>query len=416
MPLHDTGRRSPRGRWAAALPAAGLAAALAALAVPAAASARPATAATGPGESVIGWGQNQFGVLGDGTTTDTSTPVFAKLPSRFRYTTVRSVETSVALTTTGRVYAWGDNGFGQVGDGTTTMRPRPVVASKLHGVKVTALRESGHWTLALTSTGKVLAWGENLAGELGDGTTKDRLAPVRPRIPRGVTITAISAGYNHAVALTKSGRVLAWGDNVAGQLGDGTKKDHHAPVYVKLPAHAKVTSIAAGYETGFAVTSTGRMLAWGFNATGEVGDGTTKDRLKPAQVHLPRGVKVNSATAGELHALALTTDGRALAWGYNTDGQLGVGTTTSRHTPGWVRLPPGTRVRALAAGEKFSMALTRGGRILTGGYNGSGQLGNGTTTSSTTPVTVHLPPGFTPTAIGAGWFASTGLAIGHEVS
>jgi len=398
---------------------AGLAITLALLAavpeIPAAASATaPGAAAVKPGESIIAWGASPNGELGNGTTTDSSTPVFAKVPRRFRYTTVRSSLTSVALTTTGRVYGWGNNNADQIGDGTTTNRLTPVRATSLSGVKVTAVRESALFTMALTSAGRVLIWGMNTDGELGDGTTTDRLAPVRPRIPAGVTVTAISAGYNHALALTKSGRLLSWGDNTAGQLGDGSTRDRHAPVYVKLPAHTKITSIATGYETSYAVTSTGRMLAWGFNGTGEVGDGTTKNRLKPTHVQLPAGVKVSSATGGELHVLALTTDGRALAWGYNPDGQLGDGTTTIRHKPVWVKLPPGTKVRALAGGESFSMALTRGGRILTWGYNGSGQLGNGTTTSSTTPVAVHLPPGFTPTAIGAGWFASTGLAIGHE--
>jgi alpha-tubulin suppressor-like RCC1 family protein len=121
------------------------------------------------------------------------------------------------------------------------------------------------------------------------------------------------------------------------------------------------------------------------------------------------------ATAGDLHALALTTDGRVLAWGYNFNGQLGDGSTVNRDKPVRVKLPSGARVRALAAGLDFSMALTRTGRILTWGNNSSGQLGDGTTTASSTPVAVHLPPGFTPTAIGAGWFARTGLAIGHEV-
>jgi alpha-tubulin suppressor-like RCC1 family protein len=396
--------------------AAALAAALTtAVAAPATASAHaPAAAAKGPGESVIGWGQNQFGVLGDGTTTNTSTPVFARLPSRFRYTTVRSVETSVALTTTGRVYAWGDNDFGQVGDGTTTMRPRPVVASKLHGVKVTALRESGHWTLALTSTGKVLAWGENLGGELGDGTTKNRRIPVRVKIPAGVHVTAISAGYNSGLALTRSGRVLAWGGNAAGQVGDGTAKDRHAPVYVRLPSHTKITSIAAGYGTGYAVTSAGRLLAWGYNGMGGLGDGTTASRHTPVRVKLPVGVKVTAATAGLAHALALTTGGRVLACGYNFYGQLGDGSTTDRHEPVFVALPTGTKVRAMAAGNDFSAVLTSGGHILTWGRNDLGQLGDGTTTDSSTPVRVHLPPGFAPTAIGSGWGSRTVLAIGHR--
>jgi alpha-tubulin suppressor-like RCC1 family protein len=422
MPLRDPRHLRPAARARIGRPgltaaAGGLAAALATVpAIPAAASATaPAAAAAKKGNFVLAWGSSANGELGNGTTTSTSTPVFAKVPSNLLYTTVRSSLTSVALTTTGRVYGWGNNNAGQVGDGTTANRLTPVRATKLNGVKVTAVRESALFTMVLTSAGRVLSWGMNTDGELGNGTTKDRLSPVRARLPRGVTITAISAGYNSALALTKSGRILAWGDNTKGQLGDGTKKDRHAPVYVQLPAHTTVKSLATGYETGYAVTSTGRLLAWGFNAVGELGDGTATDRLKPVQAHLPKGVKVSSATGGELHALALTTTGRVLAWGFNQTGQLGDGSTTNRLKPLFVKLHAGTRVRALAGGQDFSMALTRGGRILTWGANGSGQLGNGTTTDSATPVTVHLPPGFRPTAIGAGWFAQTGLAIGQVV-
>jgi alpha-tubulin suppressor-like RCC1 family protein len=412
-PARRTGRRWPC--WPAAV---GLAAVLTAIpAVPAAAgTAFAATPASTPGNSVVAWGSNENGELGNGTTTNSSEPVFAQVPARFRYTAVRSVATSVALTTTGRVYGWGYNNFGQVGDGTDMRRLKPVRAKVLDGVKVTAVREGVFFGLALTSAGKVLTWGNNDGGELGDGTTRSRMTPVRVKIPRGVTVAAISAGFGSGMALTKSGRVLAWGLNDAGQLGDGTTKNRHVPVHVKLPGHTKITSIAAGHGTGYAVTSTGRLLAWGLNDAGQLGDSTTKNRLKPVQVRLPRGVKVASATAGYLYALALTTSGHALAWGYNAYGQLGDGSVTTRHVPVRVKLPIGTtRIRALAAGGDFGMALTAAGHILTWGHDNRGQLGNASATDSATPVPVHLPPGFSPTAIGAGFDAQTGLAIGHEV-
>jgi alpha-tubulin suppressor-like RCC1 family protein len=417
MPLQIM--RPPRSaRRGPVLLAAGLTAALAA---PAAASAEASSAHAGQaaamgGNAIVAWGFNFHGEMGNGTTASSSEPVRAQVPGTFRYTTVRSAATSVALTTTGRVYGWGSNTNGQIGDGTQTSRLTPVRATELAGVKVTALRENGAFTMALTSTGKVLSFGINGDGELGDGTTISRLTPVRARIPKGVTITAISAGSNSALALTKSGRVLAWGANGVGQLGDGTTKDRHTPVYVRLPRHTKITSIALGFGAGYAITSAGRLMAWGYNSAGQLGDGTTKNRKTPVRVRLPRGVKAAAATAGEFHALALTADGRALAWGYNAFGQLGNGTTTSRHMPAWVRLPAGARVRALAAGLDFSMALTRTGRILTWGHDNVGQLGNGTTTDSATPVRVHLPFGFAPTAIGAGWEAETGLAIGNQTN
>jgi alpha-tubulin suppressor-like RCC1 family protein len=373
-----------------------------------------AARAAGPGQYVVGWGNNEFGQLGNGTTSAYSLLVFSRLPASLRYTTVRSsVDTSVALATSGAVFAWGGNIYGQVGDGTTTLRLTPVRVRLPAGVKVAAVREGGLFTLALTTKGQVLAWGGNFTGELGDGTTVNRSLPVRVKLPKGVTVTAISAGYDSALALTKSGRVLSWGGNLVGQLGNGGATDRHVPVYVRLPAHPRITSIAAGDQTGYAVTSAGRLLAWGANYSGELGDGTTKLRRRPVQVRLPAGVKVTAATAGVDQALALTTGGRALAWGYNAFGQLGDGSTTDNHVPEWVELPKGSRVRGLAAGRDYSMALTTAGRVLAWGHNDLGQLGNGSTTDSATPVRVDLPAGFTPTAIGAGWDAECGLAVGH---
>ena len=384
-------------------------------AVPATASA--AATAAGPGQTVVGWGSNTDGELGDGTTTDASLPVFAELPARLRYTTVRSsLDTSVALATSGAVFAWGSNIYGQVGDGTTTPRLTPVRVTLPAGAKVTAVREGGLFTMALTAKGQVLAWGNNFSGQLGDGTGENQSLPVRVRLPKGVTVTAISAGYDSALALTKSGRVLSWGGNLVGQLGTGTTPPFRlVPGYVRIPRHTKIASIAAGNGTGYAVTSAGRLLAWGDNAMGRLGDGTTKTRRTPVQVRLPAGVKVAAATAGVAQALALTTGGRVLAWGYNFYGQLGNGSRSDEHVPVWVKLPRGSRVRGLAAGAEYSMALTTGGRVLAWGRNDVGQLGNGSTTGKTTPVRVHLPAGFTPTAIGAGWDAESGLAIGHQV-
>ena len=152
-------------------------------AVPATASA--AATAAGPGQTVVGWGSNTDGELGDGTTTDASLPVFAELPARLRYTTVRSsLDTSVALATSGAVFAWGSNIYGQVGDGTTTPRLTPVRVTLPAGAKVTAVREGGLFTMALTAKGQVLAWGNNFSGQLGDGTGENQSLPVRVRLPR----------------------------------------------------------------------------------------------------------------------------------------------------------------------------------------------------------------------------------------
>ena len=313
----------------------------------AAGSAAPAVPA------VVAWGSNFHGELGNGSTTDSNLPEFVQLPVGPRYTVVRSQLDAFAVTASGRLYAWGANFDGELGDGTTTDQLKPVRVKLPAGVKLTAVRAGALFTLALTTTGKVLAWGYNKDGELGNGATGTRHHPVRVHLPRGVKVTAISAGNLSSYALTSTGRVLSWGSNAGGQLGTGTMKDRHVPGYLKLPRRVTVTSIAAGNGSGYAVTSAGRLLAWGLNHYGQLGDGSTRNRLVPVRVHLPAGTRARAASAGLEYALALTRGGAVLAWGDNTLGELGNGTTTSRHTPVRVKLPHGTKVRAMAAG-KFS--------------------------------------------------------------
>jgi alpha-tubulin suppressor-like RCC1 family protein len=399
----------------AAASAAQAATASAAQAATASAAQAAAVAAVRPGETVLAWGSNFWGQLGNGTTSDSSKPIAAKLPARFRYSTVRSQFFSLALATSGQLFAWGRNADGELGNGTTSPRLTPVRVPLPKGVKLAAVRAGSNFVLALTSTGKMLAWGSNASGQLGDGSVRNRLRPVWVKLPQGVTIKAISAGGDDGLALTTTGRVLSWGGDGAGQLGRGILKGRHLPGYVGLPRLTKITAIAAGEGTGFAVTSAGRLLAWGANGQGNLGDGTTKSRSTPRPVKLPKGIKVVAAVSGLLHTLALTTGGRVLAWGYNVAGQLGDNSTANRHVPVWVKLPKHTKITSIAAGRYFSLALAAGGRILAWGDNGSFELGTDSISGSKVPVRVPLPGGFTPSAIGAGLNGSSALAIGHQI-
>lgn len=386
-----------------------------------------AGAATQP-QSVQAWGSNAYGELGNGTATDSSTPGPVKVPAGVRLTSARCLLTCLAVTTTGQVYGWGRNSQGEVGDGTTQQRLTPVRVDLPAGVTITAVRPGDGFSLALTTTGKVLAWGANTVGQLGNGATRQRDKPVPVTLPKGVIVKAISAGNDDGFALTSTGRVLSWGGNEGGQLGTGTTTGRKTPGFVSLPAGATVTSIAAGSLTGYAVTKAGGMLAWGLNNHGQLGDGTTQQRDKPVRVDLPAGTKVVAAVSGLLHVLALTKGGQVLAWGNNQVGQLGIGTTTERHRPVLVKLPKGTKVSALAAGKDYSLALTnegvqpRPGRpgssaapvthgILAWGGNEVGQLGTGNTGGSLVPVAPRLGIAFEPIALGSGWGSVTSIAI-----
>ena len=146
----------------------------------------------------------------------------------------------------GSAWAWGDNGFGQLGNGTTTNSSTPIAVSLPGGTTVTAIAGGGYHSLALTSSGQVLAWGYNGYGQLGNGTTTNSSTPVAVSLPSGTTVTAIAGGRFHSLALTSTGQVLAWGYNGNGQLGNGTTTSSNIPVAVSLPSGTTVTAIAGG--------------------------------------------------------------------------------------------------------------------------------------------------------------------------
>jgi hypothetical protein len=262
--------------------------------------------------------------------------------------------------------------------------------------------------------GSAWAWGYNGAGGLGNGTTTNSSIPVAVSLPSGTTVIAVAAGLSHSLAVTSSGQVLAWGLNSRGQLGNGTTTNSSTPVAVSLPSGTTVTAVAGGGSHSLALTSTGQVLAWGNNGSGQLGNGTRTITgcfciSSPGAVSLPSGTTVSAIAGGLAHSLALKSNGQELAWGNNNNGQLGNGTTTNSSTPVAVSLPSGATVTAVAAGQYFSLALTPGSQVLAWGDNVFGQLGNGTTTNSSTPMAVGAFPAVV--AIAAGQYHSLAIQL-----
>ena len=313
----------------------------------------------------------------------------------------------------GSAWTWGDNSGGQLGNGSTTNSSLPVAVSLPLGTTVTAIAGGDSHSLALTTTGQVLAWGSNYYGQLGNGTTTNSNAPVLVTLPSGTTVTAIAAGANHSLALTSTGQVLAWGWNAFGQLGNGTTVDSRTPVAVSQIV--AFTAIAGGADHSLALTSTGQVAAWGYNRDGELGNNSNTDSSVPVLAGLPSGITATALAGGGQHSLALTSAGQVLAWGNNQYGQLGNGTTTSGSTPVQVTLPSGTTVTAVAAGYGHSLAVTSTRQVMAWGYNKYGQVGNGTANNSSVPVLVSLPSGTTVSAIAAGDFHSLALLSTGQV-
>jgi alpha-tubulin suppressor-like RCC1 family protein len=331
------------------------------------------------------WGYNRFGQLGDGTTVDRRSPVAVLGLARGVRAIAAGGRHTCALMKGGAVECWGDNRHGELGDGTTKRRLKPVAVAGLpRGIRAVVAGET--FACALTRSRGVECWGDNRHGELGDGTTRDRDEPAAVS-GLGSGVTAIALGYFHACALKRAGTVECWGYNGYGQLGDGATIDRRAPV--RVSGLRDVVAISAGGGHTCALTRGGAVRCWGSNRYGELGDGTTARSSTPVAVSgLEGGVRAIDV-GGEAHGCALTRGGALECWGYNGYGQLGDGTTTDRVVPvDVVGLAMGVRSIA-AGGYGHTCALTRAGEVECWGRNSSGQLGDGTTSDRHTPIPVR---------------------------
>ncbi len=341
------------------------------------------TCAVTPSGGVKCWGRNYFGELGDGTNTDRHAPVDVVGLTSGVTSISTGIDHTCALTTTGGVKCWGGNYFGQLGDGTTTYRNTPVdVVGLTSGIA--SVSSGGDHTCAVTNSGGVKCWGDNDFGQLGDGTYSDSYVPVDV-VDLTSGIISVSTGYRHTCAVTTSGGVKCWGDNDFGQLGDGTYSDSYVPVDV-VDLTSGIISVSTGYRHTCAVTTSGGVKCWGSNYYGELGDGTTTYSNIPVDVvGLTSGVAF--ASSGYRHTCAVTTSGGVKCWGWNENGQLGVGTTRRRYTPvDVVGLTSG--IASISSGGRHICAVTTSGGVKCWGSNKNGQLGDGTTTNSYTPVDV----------------------------
>ena len=203
----------------------------------------------------------------------------------------------------------------------------------------------------MTSTGTVLAWGDNVYGQLGNGTNTDSNVPVPVSLPAGTTITAIAAGDVHSLALTSTGTVLAWGFNNFGQLGNGTNTDSNVPVAGELAGRHHDHRRRRRRRPQSGVDLHRHRAGLGCNCDGQLGNGTNTNSNVPVPVSLPAGTTITAIAAGGDHSLALTSTGTVLAWGINASGQLGNGTNTNSNVPVAVNLPAGTTITAIAAGD-----------------------------------------------------------------
>jgi alpha-tubulin suppressor-like RCC1 family protein len=331
------------------------------------------------------WGLNNSGQLGDGTTTNATRPVQVSGITNATQVVAGSVS-ACALLASQTVKCWGKNDSGQLGNGTTTRSLVPVDVSGL--TSVTQLSGNYASMCALRSDNTVRCWGWNVTHQLGDGTTTDRSTPITPS---GLgSVAQVSAGVFGACARLVDNTVRCWGAGNNGGLGDGGQT-YSTSTKTSPTGLSDVAQISGGPGWGneCAVLTSGTVKCWGLNDNGQIGDGSTDMRLTPVTVS-GFATSVVQMDVGFYSPCAALSNGTAMCWGWNGYGQVGNGSTVNPNVP---TLVSGLgNVLRVASGYTHSCAVLSGTTVKCWGRNHVGQLGDGTTTSSLTAVTVAAPP------------------------
>jgi alpha-tubulin suppressor-like RCC1 family protein len=333
------------------------------------------------------WGQNAAGALGDGTTTFRPTPVavigglrFVQVSAGYEYT--------CGITTDDRAYCWGENDHGKLGDGTSVSRSAPVRVAGGHPFR--QVHAGDYHTCGVTPSYEAFCWGYNIYGQLGDSSEFiQRRTPVR--VAGGLSFRRVIAGALYTCGVTTGNRGYCWGDGRVGQIGDGKTYQRRTPRAVAGGLSFRQVVAGGGDRSGGAhscgVTTDNRAFCWGANASGELGDGTTTQRLKPAAV--AGGLQFSGVSPGGEHSCGVTTGKIAYCWGQRYYGQVGDGSPLGDPTP--PRLSPGAvtgglQFSVVSAGHDHSCGVTTAGVAYCWGI--WVPLGDGSSTTTSTPVAV----------------------------
>lgn len=329
------------------------------------------------------WGSNEFGQLGNGNLLETPVPV----PVEGLIGPVASVSTGASHTCAvmeyGAVFCWGLNSNGQLGDGTSELRPWPVPVVGLSEPVVQVSAGYTH-TCALTQRGSVLCWGDAESVQSASTSAHSLSIPL-PVVGLPSAVISISAGLESTCALTVVGNVFCWGENTYGQLGN--RMAHHFAVAPTLVAglSGRVSAISHHAYHTCATLASGEAQCWGHNAFGQLGNATYRDQLRPVLVSSTETfLRVQT---GRSQTCGITAGGSVTCWGDNGSGQLGDGSRITRPVGNVVHRLEGDVVQ-LAVGDFHACALSSEGEVSCWGWNGNGQVGDGTTLMALRPYRV----------------------------
>jgi alpha-tubulin suppressor-like RCC1 family protein len=335
------------------------------------------------------WGRNDEGELGNGSTTSSSVPIAVSGSGSFASLSAGSVH-SCGLVPGGAASCWGFNHDGELGNGSTVNSGVPVSVS---GGLTFGLVTVGYGdACAVTTSGAAYCWGNNTSGQLGNGSTTASSVPVA--VSGGLVFASVSAGLDHVCGVTTAGAAYCWGNNAYGSLGNGSVTSSTVPVAVSgaLP----FASVGAGFRFACGLTTAGGAYCWGDNYDGELGIGSTTGPQQCSgppcsmtPVEVSGSLSFTSLSVGYTHTCGLTGSGAAYCWGFNGDGELGNGSTTNSAVP--VAVTGGLTFVSVSAGYGHTCAVATSGTAYCWGYGIYGQLGNGGTANSTTPTPVTNP-------------------------
>jgi alpha-tubulin suppressor-like RCC1 family protein len=331
--------------------------------------------------SLWAWGDNQFGELGDGTTNPSNSPEQIGAATNWVDLATGS-GFSLGITADGKLWGWGNGGVGQLGNSTasSSLVPEEIVVP---GASWAAVFACESHSIAITTDGRLWAWGY---GILGNPSGNSSNVPIQ--IGTDMDWATVSTGEFHTLALKKNGTLWAWGIDGQGELGDGSPGGTTVFTPEQIGTANNWVKIAAGFGQSLGITADGKLWAWGGNDAGELGDGTTVDGTHgPEQI----GTATNwiAISGGLAHSLGITADGKLWAWGENNLGELGDGTATDTLRP--EQIGTATNWRAIVAAYETSFGLTGSGISWSWGGNDFGQLGNGTIISEAIPATIGVP-------------------------
>ncbi|KAK9735538.1 hypothetical protein RND81_04G211300 [Saponaria officinalis] len=284
-----------------------------------------------PRLQVYSWGWGDFGRLGHGNSSDVFIPQSIKTLDGLKIKQIACGDSHcLAVTMDGEVMSWGRNQNGQLGLNSTEDSLIPQKIQTFQGIPVKMVAAGAEHSAAVTETGELYGWGWGRYGNLGLGDRNDRLVPEKVSPIEGIKMTLVACGWRHTITVTTSGNIYTYGWSKYGQLGHGDFEDHLTPYKLEALSDTTISQISGGWRHTMAVTSDGKLYGWGWN---KVGVGDNVDRCSPAQVLFPHDQKVVQICCGWRHSLAVTEKNNLFSWGRGTNGQLGHGDSADRNIP-----------------------------------------------------------------------------------